>query len=206
VRRSVQNNDNLATWRLAAYVFFALMPSARYSYHRWQSSFLPIAAQQPEWFRSIALASIDVRSFQILEIEMIGLPELLGFEDKNSMTYSIETRLPFLDYRLVEKAIALPVDLKIRDGWTKYVLRKAMSDLLPADLLWRRNKISFEAPTEIWLKRHREIMYEQVCASPLLRRLCGLRRLEQEFRKLGPNIQFRFYSVSLWEQIFNVTH
>jgi asparagine synthase (glutamine-hydrolysing) len=56
---------------------------------------------------------------------------LVRLEDRNSMAFSTEARLPFLDYRLVERAIALPPRLKIRDGWTTFVPRRAMNEVLP---------------------------------------------------------------------------
>ena len=61
------------------------------------------------------------------------------------MNFSIETRLPFLDYRLVEHTLSLPAGAKIKFGWTKYVLRKAMEALLPEQVIWRKKKYGFEA-------------------------------------------------------------
>jgi asparagine synthase (glutamine-hydrolysing) len=205
MRASVQNNQNLAVWRLAAYVVFGLVPAARHSYYRWRNRYLSTAIALPEWIRCVAAASWDVRDLQVLEVQKTGLPPLLRYEDKNSMAYAIETRLPFLDYRLVEKTIALAPDLKIRNGWTKYVLRKAMGDVLPSDIAWRRNKIGFEAPTEIWLTRHLDKMTREVCGSPFLRRICDEKRLQAEFPSLDRNTQWRLYSLGLWEQAFGVT-
>ena len=74
---------------------------------------------------------------QKLEIETLQLPHLLRYEDRNSMRHSIETRLPFLDYRLMEAAASLPLDHKLRDGWTKYVVRKAAEPHLPPEVTWR---------------------------------------------------------------------
>jgi asparagine synthase (glutamine-hydrolysing) len=80
------------------------------------------------------------------------LPGLLHYEDRNSMAYSIETRLPFLDYRLVEFAFGLPVELKIREGTTKVILRKAMGDVLPEEIRNRRDKMGFVTPEADWFR------------------------------------------------------
>lgn len=75
------------------------------------------------------------------------LSRLLHYEDRNSMAHSIEARVPFTDYRLVELAFHPELSRsKIRDGWTKWVLRKAMEDMLPKEIVWRRDKVAFATP------------------------------------------------------------
>lgn len=86
------------------------------------------------------------------EVTKNSLPRLLRYEDRNSMAFSIEARVPFLDYRLVEFVFSLPLDQKIRNGWTKYILRKSFENLLPKKIVKRRNKIGFATPEAKWLK------------------------------------------------------
>ena len=76
-----------------------------------------------------------------------GLPELLRYEDRNSMAHSLEGRVPFLDHRLVELAFTLDGGELIRHGETKSVLRRALSDLLPPVVRNRRDKLGFVTPT-----------------------------------------------------------
>ena len=75
-----------------------------------------------------------------------GLPELLRYEDRNSMAHSLEARVPLLDHRLVELAFSLPGGELIRRGETKSVLRRALADLLPAPVAARRDKLGFVTP------------------------------------------------------------
>jgi asparagine synthase (glutamine-hydrolysing) len=75
-----------------------------------------------------------------------GLPELLRYEDRNSMAHSLEARVPLLDHRLVELAFSLPGDELIRNGRTKSVLRRALTDLLPSEVAARRDKLGFVTP------------------------------------------------------------
>jgi asparagine synthase (glutamine-hydrolysing) len=75
-----------------------------------------------------------------------GLPELLRYEDRNSMAHSVEARVPLLDHRLVELAFSLPGDELIRDGETKSVLRRALADFLPPVVRSRRDKLGFVTP------------------------------------------------------------
>jgi asparagine synthase (glutamine-hydrolysing) len=76
-----------------------------------------------------------------------GLPELLRYEDRNSMAHSLEGRVPFLDHRLVELAFSLDGAELIRGGETKSVLRRALADLLPPAVRGRRDKLGFVTPT-----------------------------------------------------------
>ena len=80
-----------------------------------------------------------------------GLPALLRYEDRNSMAFGIEARVPFLDYRLIEYAVKLPDRLRVDRGLTKAVLRRAMHGRLPEAILARRDKMGFAAPQHQWL-------------------------------------------------------
>ena len=80
------------------------------------------------------------------------LEHLLKWEDRNSMWFSLESRVPFLDYRLVEKTLATASDLKIKKGVTKHILRQAMKGILPEKIRLRRDKIGFNTPQNEWFK------------------------------------------------------
>ena len=81
-----------------------------------------------------------------------GLAELLRYADRNSMAHSREIRLPFLNHELVEFIFSLPASLKIKNGFTKWILRKAIETWLPAKITWRKDKIAYEPPQKQWLQ------------------------------------------------------
>jgi asparagine synthase (glutamine-hydrolysing) len=81
-----------------------------------------------------------------------GLPELLHYEDRNSMAHSLEARVPFLDYRLVELLFSLNSGELIERGRTKAVLRRALGDLLPPIVRDRVDKLGFVTPEAAWLR------------------------------------------------------
>jgi asparagine synthase (glutamine-hydrolysing) len=82
-----------------------------------------------------------------------GLQELLRYADRNAMANSIETRLPFLSHELVEFIFTLPAIMKVKDGFTKQILRKVADDLpLPQEITWRVDKIGYEPPQSNWMK------------------------------------------------------
>lgn len=80
-----------------------------------------------------------------------GLEELLRFADRNSMAHGVEVRLPFLSNQLVEFIFSLPANFKIHEGWTKWILRKAINKKLPNEVVWRKDKIGFEPPQKKWM-------------------------------------------------------
>ncbi len=81
-----------------------------------------------------------------------GLQELLRFADRNSMAHSREVRLPFLSHELVEFVFTLPSNLKMQNGWSKYILRKSQTDRLPKEICWRKEKVGYETPQATWFK------------------------------------------------------
>ena len=83
---------------------------------------------------------------------MHGLEELLRYADRNSMANGREVRLPFLNHELVEFLFSLPSNFKIRQGWTKWTLRKAMENTLTATIAWRTDKIGLEPPQLSWMQ------------------------------------------------------
>jgi asparagine synthase (glutamine-hydrolysing) len=93
----------------------------------------------------------DMRQRQILDIDKYSIPALCRYEDRNSTANSLEMRVPFLDYRLVSFCLNLSNDYKIKNGWTKYILRKVMNDL-PKAISYRRDKKGFSVPEENFLR------------------------------------------------------
>lgn len=80
------------------------------------------------------------------------LEHLLKWADRNSMRFSIEARMPFLDHRLVERTLAMHGDAFIKDGMTKHILREAMRGTLPEKIRLRKDKIGFGTPNEEWFR------------------------------------------------------
>jgi asparagine synthase (glutamine-hydrolysing) len=114
---------------------------------------LPFLA--PE-FRALAAPAIEAPAGQTLGIALeravrqSPLPHYLRVEDRNSMAHSVESRVPFLDHRLVEQAMALPAHWKMFDGWNKRVLREAMRGRIPESVRLRSHKFGFPTSARRW--------------------------------------------------------
>ncbi len=84
-----------------------------------------------------------------------GLEELLRYSDRNSMAHSREVRLPFLSHELVQFIFSLPSSYKIKNGFTKNLLRLSMQDHLPASIVWRKDKVGYEPPQKLWMQNEK---------------------------------------------------
>ena len=101
-----------------------------------------------------------MRERQVLDIDRYSVPALTHYEDRNSMAFSLEIRLPFLDHRLVEFVVGLPTEIKLRGGWTKYLARAALPEL-PEVIRWRRDKQGFITPEQQWLRHDLRPLIEE---------------------------------------------
>ncbi len=94
----------------------------------------------------------------------------LKWNDLNSMHFSVELREPFLDYRLVEKTLASPPELKVNKGYTKWILREAMRGTLPEKIRLRQDKVGFDNPSDEWMKSNEiKVIVKEAINSDTLR-------------------------------------
>jgi asparagine synthase (glutamine-hydrolysing) len=102
------------------------------------------------------------------ELRRETLPAVLKAEDRTTMAHSIESRLPFLDYRLVEYMFSIPNHLKIRRGLGKYIQRRALEGVLPETVRARKEKVGFNAPSEHWFRHELKDYFEDMVSNARL--------------------------------------
>jgi len=100
----------------------------------------------------------DLRGRLYEDVFVHSLPALLRYEDKNSMAFSVESRVPFLDPRLVEYIFTLPPESIIGGGWNKRVMREALTGILPEKVRRRRWKVGFTTPEMAWLVARQDLV------------------------------------------------
>ena len=125
--------------------------------------------------------------------------------DAVSMSVNLETRCPFLDYRLVELGFSIDTSLLLHDGFGKYLLRKIADSNIPNSVVWRRKKDGFENSTMkliIEAVEKNGLPFSAVELGISLGIFRDSIRNLNSFLKMPKNIQFRIYSVLLWIEVF----
>ncbi|MFH1879126.1 MAG: asparagine synthase (glutamine-hydrolyzing), partial [Candidatus Omnitrophota bacterium] len=126
------------------------------------------------------------------------IPYYMRSSDHFTMGLPIEHRFPLLDYRVVELGVSMPVLYLFRNGWTKYLLRKAMEPYLPAKIIWRRKKMGFTFPYGSYFARHRSFF------KPLLSYLKAMDLSVADYGdydrmlKTDPVLLWRVLSTAVW--------
>lgn len=135
-----------------------------------------------------------------------NLAILLRYADRNSMAYGVESRGPYLDYRLVEYLADLPSGYKIHDGWTKYIARKAFNGKMPNEITWRRDKLGFPTPEKAWLTGPlRDWGTSMLKSADFLADLGVLPQVINSYDSLANDFSlWRLINMECWAQVFNV--
>ncbi len=131
----------------------------------------------------------------------MGISILLHYEDRNSMASSVESRLPFLDHRLVEFCLSLPSNYKIKGGKRKYLLRESMKAILPSEVYNRYDKMGYATPQSEWMKDYQEDFHHLF-----------LNAIERADGFFSPSIletkdqalQWRCLALGVWLEVFDV--
>lgn len=152
----------------------------------------------------------DEKKF-IIDNMRYGMAELLHYEDRDSMAHSIESRVPFLDYRLVELIYGMPFTYKIRDGVTKAVLRDGLKGVLPEKIRTRYTKLGFVTPEDQWINNKFDMFREELYdACKQLEKLIDTKLIMDWFDRQKGNIKrsdfltWRIICAGRWIKIFNV--
>jgi len=152
---------------------------------------------------NIGLGGSDsYKSRSLQDIEQYSYPPLLRYEDRNSMAFSIETRVPFMDYRLVDFLFSLPIDYLIHDGFTKVILRESLKGVLPEKIRTRKSKLGFASPQKTWMA---STLYPHFHAyfSTMDNPYFNAKAIVKEFEKYPSNFSnsdmyFRIYCLDNW--------
>ncbi|MBE6963517.1 MAG: asparagine synthase (glutamine-hydrolyzing) [Ruminococcaceae bacterium] len=93
----------------------------------------------------------NLQQLQKTELTATQLPHIVRYDDRLYMAASIESRIPFMDYRFVQLSAQIPPHMKIEDGYTKSIMRKIFDSRMPKEVTWRTNKMGFGAPEAQWM-------------------------------------------------------
>jgi len=167
--------------------------------------------QKKEVYKDRLCYPMDKEKQYFYDSITMGLQALLHYEDRSSMAFSIESRVPFLDYKLVEEIYNMPLDYKLRDGRTKAVLRDAMKGILPEKIRNRYSKLGFETPEDAWINDNPQIYREQLIkACKRLAPLIDETRVLNWYDKNAGRIKrtdslvWRIINAGIWADLYDV--
>jgi len=140
-----------------------------------------------------------------------SLPILLKYEDRNSMRFSIESRTPFADdVNLIDYTFLIPGVYKIHNGWSKYLLRESMGNLIPKQIKERTDKIGFSTPEYKWLKLIKPFVFDNTNSD--INEILKVSQMEKDWdiifakqNKDGVTNIWRYINFILWFRTFKVT-
>ncbi len=151
----------------------------------------------------------DVGKALVASFTHLGLPTLLRQGDRNALTFGVEVRLPFLDHRLIEATARLRLEDVACDGYTKVLLRRAMKDRLPEELLARTDKFAFAVPQARWMQHELKGAVQEAAADRFWRELDwpGTRRLLRQALAETRGAPYRraawkVLCLSRWQRLF----
>lgn len=129
------------------------------------------------------------------------LKVLLRYVDRNSMQFSVESRGIFLDYKVIENALSIPSKFKIKDCFTKYILRKTYSTLVDETVLWDKKKLGFPVPQKEWLQDSEviEFLDSFIQQSNIIKAL-ELKKIPVE----NSILYWKIANIAIWEKVFKI--
>lgn len=137
-----------------------------------------------------------------------SLPNLLMYEDRNSMAFSIEARVPYLDHNVVEFMASLKTDQIYEVMISKVILRKISERYIPEDIAWRKDKIGFAAPEKKWMQKLKTEIHNRLSENSWVMNFANfnyLNELFENFENLSIH-EYRYiwrcYSVEWWYNKF----
>ena len=135
-----------------------------------------------------------------------SLPALLHVEDRVSMAVSLESRVPLLDRRIAELITSMPPGMKFRGAEMKYILKRAVGDILPSAILERKEKMGFPVPLHLWAKNHvgefiRDIMFSRACRERGIFNHDEIEKLIENEEAFGRRL-WGLLNLELWFQTF----
>jgi len=128
-----------------------------------------------------------------------GLVNLIHYSDSRSMYYSIESRMPFMDHRVIKFSLSVPECYKIHNGYTKYFARLAFDGKLPDEITWRKDKMGWPVPVEHWLSGPLGSWVDKMTGNSVLLSRIGMKHCSNttDIKK-----RIRLFNIAMWEKVF----
>ena len=149
--------------------------------------------------------------FFIDQFFIFSLPHLLTFEDRNSMAFSVEARVPYLDPNVIKLALNQPFEQNFNDDYQKYPLRLIAEKYLPEEIAWRKDKLGFAAPESEWMEWLEEDIKNVLTRNNLyLKEFLNISKIRERIKNYSTLSQielrylYRIYQAEKWYTFFSI--
>lgn len=201
-------NSRLSHVELLEYMVYFLCYSVRKTRCEWRmekyaSPLLGKLFRENDYIRRF-ISLKDMREMQYTELRRAPLTGILHLDDRLYTAFSMESRVPFIDYRYIEEAVKIPENMKIIDGYTKYPIRKFIDGRLPDSVVWRRNKMGWPSPWKRWIDRFDKQRIEIMLKEPRSEKyfnIPAVRKLWKQDPYHSAIVQF--LNVEIFMRLFN---
>lgn len=132
-----------------------------------------------------------------------GLQTLLHYADQSAMAWSVESRMPFMDYRVMQFLAQVPYAYRVHAGWTKWLARHAANDMLPSTVLWRRDKLGWAIPEQAWFGAGAPLARwfdEQLSGSSFVQNLA--QTMGRDLRAVSAAERVRWLNLAVWHRLY----
>ncbi len=204
------STSNLGFVKFSENLVYFNSPSVRYRHVMKNSRGIaeagfPESRNRRDLFETMA-ASTNLTENRLSNLWNISLPSLLRYEDKNSMAFSVEARLPFLDHRLVEFIFSIPLEYLVRNGWTKHVLRESMKNKIPEDIRMRKGKLAFSVPQKKWLNETKKYVIDTFSNDFRSGKFINKNKIIQNLdgKDLNDKVLIRAFNLEKWMKVFEM--
>lgn len=207
---SAARNSRLSCVTLMAYMAYFLCYHLRkfrneQRMRAYASSHLLKVFQENDEVRRV-LSFKNMAELQYNELRGTQLPQILHGDDRMYMAFSIESRVPFIDYRYIEEAVKIPEYLKIVDGYTKYPIRKFVEGRLPDTVVWRKNKMGWPSPRKRWIDRFDKRQIGEILKEPRSEKYFNVSAVRKLWKKNPYHYAMeQFLNVEIFMRLFDAS-
>lgn len=206
--RKGAENSKLSPSTLLQYLFYFNSPTLRkYRKRKQEKKFYTdyVFSSSDDREMKKLLFSKSLEELQINELLHTQLTHILRYDDRLYMGNSIESRVPFVDYRFVELAASIPNAEKIKGGFTKALIRQYMDTKMPKEVTWRTNKMGFGAPIERWAKGYSDEYLHTVFKETCCDKYFNKKAMKSLYESDPSNEVFqKFISTEMFFKLFKV--
>jgi len=170
-----------------------------------------VAAGQRARYTPQTMESCDLLHNAFYRMLMVeSIPRILHGEDKSSMAFSVEERVPFIDKCVISYLFSLPAHMKVRDGTSKWILRESLRGILPEKVRTRQSKLGFNSPEERWIqsKEFDEFVRTKRVLDALDGSVIDVKNFNERIQKFRDGerryepVFWRIYNYALWKSRF----